>query len=238
MVYDWIDFIQFSFFAPKCILCGAKGSETLDLCPGCRGDLLINQHPCPHCAAPLPPHLDSPPAPCGECQQATVKLDQSLTPYLFSYPLSQLISRFKFHGQLFCGRLLSHLLGDYIGERQNPWPELIIPVPLHTGRLRERGFNQALELARPLARRFNIPLDRHSIHRIRATPQQAQLSRNKRIRNMRGAFEIVRPIHARHVVLVDDVITTGSTVRELARILREAGIERVDCWAVARTPKL
>ena len=113
-------------------------------------------------------------------------------------------------------------------------PELIIPVPLHKSRLKERGFNQALELARPLGQRFGIPVDIQAIRRTRATAPQSGLDKKERRRNIRGAFELKGKPLARHIAIIDDVVTTGNTVNELARILRRGGATRVEVWAIAR----
>jgi len=114
-------------------------------------------------------------------------------------------------------------------------PEIIIPVPLHRTRLRERGFNQALEIARPIARSLSIPVDYKSCERVRKTSAQSLLPAAERRKNIKGAFRVTRPIAARHVAILDDVMTTGHTVQELAATLRKAGVERIDVWVVART---
>ena len=115
-------------------------------------------------------------------------------------------------------------------------PGALIPVPLHRSRLRQRGFNQATELAAPLARRFKLPLLPHSLKRIRATVAQSELNARLRTSNVRNAFAVTGTELPSHVALVDDVITTGSTIYECARILQRAGVKRVDVWALARTP--
>lgn len=144
----------------------------------------------------------------------------------------------KFHARLNVAHLLGTLMADRLATAptldQGPTPELLIPVPLHRSRLRERGFNQALELARPIARRLRIPIDFTSCRRIRATPAQALVAAKARRRNVKGAFEVAGKIQARHVALVDDVMTTGHTAGELAVTLRRAGIETVTVWPCAR----
>jgi ComF family protein len=137
---------------------------------------------------------------------------------------------------LYAGRALSELLIKFIETNNAKLPEIIIPVPLHPTRLKERGFNQALELAKPIARHFNIPLDTKSCKRTKATATQSTLDKKIRIKNMRGAFEIVRDIKCDHLVLIDDVVTTGTTVNELAKVIKSCGVKRVDVWALARTP--
>lgn len=150
-------------------------------------------------------------------------------------PVDHLLHRFKYHGQLGYGYLLGSLLAERLAETvaDTDQPGLILPVPLHSARQRWRGFNQALELARPVARRLHTPLDSHRLQRVRATPEQVQLNARARRRNLRGAFAFDGTCPA-HVVIMDDVFTTGSTAAEIARVLRRAGAERIEVWCVAR----
>ena len=115
-------------------------------------------------------------------------------------------------------------------------PDLLIPVPLHPQRLRERGFNQSLELARVVARHYGLTLDWRSCRRVRSTPAQSGLSEKARWRNLRDAFQITCEMSGRHLMLMDDVITTGATLSALSQALLRAGAARVDVWALARTP--
>ncbi|MEW8043032.1 MAG: ComF family protein [gamma proteobacterium symbiont of Phacoides pectinatus] len=234
MINKCMDIVLSMLPAPACVLCGAGAGRGLALCTDCHGDLHPNHHPCPHCAAPLPSAAASV---CGECAGLAGGADRVLAPYLYDQALGRLINRFKFHSGFDCGGVLARLLEAHIAARPDPLPQLLIPVPLHPGRLRERGFNQALELARPLARRLAIPLDPQRIERLRPTPPQSRLDAPGRRANLRGAFRMRGALTASHVALIDDVITTGSTLRELTRLLRRAGVERVECWAVARTPR-
>jgi ComF family protein len=148
-----------------------------------------------------------------------------------------LVGGLKFHGKLAYGRLLTELMAEYLEPMlKHGVPELIVPVPLHPTRLRSRGYNQALELAHPLGRHLGIPIAPFICRRQRNTAPQVKQAMEGRHSNIQGAFQVVGRIQARHVALVDDVVTTGATVAELARTLKRAGVERVDVWAVARTP--
>jgi ComF family protein len=142
----------------------------------------------------------------------------------------------KFRSRLNLARLLGQCLADALRERGAEMPDLILPVPLHAKRLRERGYNQALEVARALGRELSLPVDARSCARVLSTPPQAGLEQKVRRRNVRGAFRVVRSPDADRVAILDDVVTTGSTVSELTRVLLTAGVDRVDVWAVARTP--
>lgn len=146
-----------------------------------------------------------------------------------------LILGLKFHHRLSHARLLGELFAAALVERNAPLPDCIIPVPLHPLRLRERGFNQALELARPSARRWRIPLLIHGLRRVRHTLPQTQLDAIRRQENLLGAFAADQSLSGRRVALMDDVVTTASTVAECSRILRASGAADIEIWAIGRT---
>jgi ComF family protein len=155
--------------------------------------------------------------------------------FLYGFPLDRLVPRLKFHNDLAAGRLLSGLMAE--GLAALPRPAALVPVPLHDGRLGRRGYDQALELAAPLAQRLGIPLLADALLRTRATSPQSELDAAARQRNLRCAFAV--RVHAPlpgHVVLVDDVMTTGATLVAAARTLLRAGVARVDAWFCARVP--
>lgn len=214
-----------------CLLCGAAGAEGIDLCADCAAELPRNRRCCMRCALPL-----ATPAPlCGECQRRIPPWDAAWAPFRYGWPLDRLESRYKFGADLAAGRVLSTLW------RREPCPielpQLLLAVPLHLGRLRERGYNQALELARPLARDLDVPLRNDVLQRIRRTDAQTELDALGRRRNVRGAFALRAGIALpAHVAILDDVMTTGATLAECARVLRRAGVSRVDVWALARAP--
>lgn len=151
----------------------------------------------------------------------------------YAPPVDQLLPRLKFHGDLAAGRVLADGMARALATA--PRPEALVPVPLHASRLRSRGYDQALELARPLARALGLPLLGGVLRRVRPTAPQTSLDRHARRRNLEGAFVVVGrgPLPA-HVALVDDVLTTGATLRAAAQALRGAGVARVDGWACAR----
>ncbi len=235
MVYKWINYIQSRLYPPICLLCSSTNTSGMDICSPCLDELPHNQHCCHVCALPLPPH-HSGSLVCGNCLKQVPLFDRCHAAFSYGYPISNLISAFKFSGKLQNGRLLASLLIKSIEAKQLPIPDLILPVPLHRSRLRERGFNQALELARPLGRHFHIPVDTRKCKRILATKAQSNLDKKWRRKNVRGAFKLTQKLEHSHVVILDDVVTTGSTVLELARILKQDGVKRVDVWALARTP--
>jgi ComF family protein len=215
----------------RCLLCGAAGDDGLDLCHDCAAELPRNPACCARCALPLP----QPTALCGQCQRRAPPWDAAWVPFRYAWPLDRLESRFKFGADLAAGSVLSSLW--LRAPRPMDMPAWIVPVPLHVARLRVRGYNQSIELARTVSSRLNVPLRLDVLTRLRATPAQTELGALARRRNVRGAFA-VRPNVAwpSHVALLDDVMTTGATLWECARVLKRAGVKRVDVWALARAP--
>lgn len=113
-------------------------------------------------------------------------------------------------------------------------PQLLIPVPLHRRRLRSRGFNQAIELAKPVSRRLNIPIDRTACQKLRHTQAQSELPAKVRIQNLKNAFQLTRAISASHVAIIDDIYTTGATTQTLAHTLKKHGVTTIEAWCLAR----
>lgn len=218
---------------PRCLLCGAAGAQGLDLCAGCIADLVLNTPCCPSCALPL--QVSAPL--CGECLKRPPPFGAAWVPFRYGHPLDLLEARFKFRGDLAAGRVLAELMLERARIDTPALPALLIPVPLHRTRLRERGYNQALELAKPLAQALGIPLRNDFLVRDKATPAQIGLDAKARRRNLRDAFSARAHVEwPLHVALIDDVMTTGATLREIARVLKRAGVKRVDAWALARAP--
>lgn len=215
----------------RCLLCGDAGADGLDVCAACAAELPRNTSCCARCALPLPSQA----ALCGACQRKPPPWDAAWAPFRYGWPLDRLEARYKFGRDLAAGRTLAQLWCRAAAPAA--LPRLILPVPLHRARLRQRGYNQALELARPLGRALGVPVRHDWLLRPRATAAQTELDAHARRRNVRGAFALregaaVPP----HVALLDDVMTTGATLAECARVLRRAGVARVDVWALARAP--
>lgn len=219
---------------PRCLLCGADGVGGRDLCAECRADLPANACCCARCALPLEHAAER----CGICLKREPPFASAWAPFRYAHPLDLLEARFKFHRDLAAGRLLSDLMIEtFAGRPPAALPERLLCVPLHRERLRERGYNQALELAKPLARALRIPLDADALTRLRNTRAQTGLDAKARRRNLHAAFAIAPNAELpAHVAILDDVMTTGTTLRECARVLLRAGVERVDVWALARAP--
>jgi ComF family protein len=230
-VNNWPRIIQNWLYPPTCLLCDDPGQPGLDLCEPCARTLPYIAVACPRCAVPL---AVSTPQVCGRCQKKSPVFDTAFAPLRYQEPVRHLIRSLKFGARYPAARLLGTLLAEALHDRPNR-PEALIPVPLHRSRYRERGFNQAAEIARVVSRRLGIPLDLTSCTRIRTTPAQARLSAKERRENLRNAFAVRPGLNYRHVAILDDVVTTGTTADELAKVLRKAGAERIEVWACART---
>lgn len=215
---------------PPCLLCGRRSDTLHDLCADCAADLPANHCRCRRCALPL---VTEAPA-CGDCLRRPPPFAAAFAPFRYGFPLDALVTRFKFGRDLAAGRMLAALWLERAKEVERP--QAIVPVPLHSARLRERGYDQALELAKPIAKVLNVSLAPDLLRRDRATSAQTELDARARRRNVRGAFAVVGALPA-HVALFDDVMTTGATLRECARVLRQAGVVRVDVWVIARAPQ-
>ena len=172
-------------------------------------------------------------AACGQCLRRPPPFERTRAVFRYAFPLDRLLPRFKFHGDLAAGALLARLMAGAMAT--DDLPQALVPVPLHLGRLRERGYDQARELALGLGRALRLPV-RDLIERRIETQAQTTLDADARRRNVRHAFACRGGPVPAHVALVDDVMTTGATVRECALVLRRAGVARVEVWAVARVP--
>jgi ComF family protein len=228
-----------TLFPPTCVLCGAPGFGDLDLCRGCHADLPVIGLGCTRCALPLPPAMAAAgdgPVLCGSCQRSPPPFQHCHAVFRYEDPLPALIGGLKFRGRLNVLRLMGLLLAQSLRDSDVDLPDAIVPVPLHPRRLRQRGYNQALELARIVSRVLQVPVDDHCCTRLMATQPQAELDQKARRRNLRGAFSATTTLQGRHLAILDDVVTTASTVSEVSRVLRRAGCQRVDVWTIARTP--
>ncbi len=222
-------------WTPQCVLCGGRGPAERDLCEGCERDLPRNEQCCSVCAQPL--YVDDDDAICGACLRRMPRFDACFAPYRYAYPLDHMIRALKYGGGVAHGRVLADLFVSRWREAHDEPPEVLLPVPLGTARFGERGYNQAIELATRMSRQLAIPLRTDLLVRTRETREQAGLDRAERRKNLRKAFAARRALPAAHVAIVDDVVTTGSTANEIARVLKRAGAERVEVWAIARAGK-
>ena len=236
MIYNWLKNNLSALLHNQCLLCLNSTDNTHLLCTDCENDLPKNRDHCMVCAIPLDSSQELENSlVCGKCQKSPPHYTTSIIPYIYASPLKQLISQLKFHSNLTYVPLLAHGFIQAIKHRKNNLPECVIPIPLHTQRLRERGFNQSLEIAQLITKTLNIPLDYSLCKRNKATPFQSGLSAKQRKLNLKNAFSITKPHQYKHVAIFDDVVTTGTTVNELAKQLKKSGVEIVEVWAITRT---
>lgn len=231
MVNGWLKYIQNQLLGQQCQLCLAPAS-LMAICPDCQSQLPHNISSCKICSLPLDTDVD---VICGQCQKQKPAFDKSVIPFLYETPVKQLISRLKFHHDLVAVRGLSELFNQHHPNRESK-AECIIPVPLHPKRLAERGYNQAVELARPVAKALSLKIDNSICKRQVQTEIQSGLSASKRKQNIKNAFKIATHSY-KHVIIFDDVVTTGATVNELSKALKKSGVETVEIWAIARAYK-
>lgn len=238
----WGSHLAQALWPGNCLACGEKGQGGRNLCPACEAALPWQGLACIRCALPLDVGQTSGGATdasgnqtCESCLAEPPPLIEVRAACIYGAPLDRLAPRFKFHGDLAAGRVLSALMVEAFAGL--PRPDAIVPVPLHRSRLRQRGYDQALELARPVAGALGIPLLDAVLFRAVATSPQSRLDAADRRYNLEDAFD-VRPCVdlPAHVVLVDDVMTTGATLHSAAQTLYLAGAVRVDAWVAARVP--
>jgi ComF family protein len=223
----WAGAILEWLYPDRCALCLAPAES--GICAACTTDLVTPGPCCPTCAEPLPVAGS-----CPACQLRPPLLDAVWVPFAYAWPLSQLVLGYKSGGRTQLGRPLARLLSDHLAADATPGVDCVIPVPLHEQRLAQRGFNQAEQLARVLCRSRGLRLDARAVRRIVATPSQQGLSRRARKANLRGAFAVGRDLSGLRVLLIDDVMTTGTTLNALAREVRKAGAAWVGAVALAR----
>ena len=228
----------------RCLLCFGNEQRNISLCRQCELILPKILNACGCCGQPLAVE-DSCQTLCSQCILHPPPFRQCVAPYEYSYPVNHLITAFKFSGDLAAGRVLSVLLAQELQKRylQKPKPDVLIPVPLHPKRLRYRGYNQAVEIARIISRQLHIPIATNLIHKESETDPQSKLGLSQRLNNVRGSFVLNQK--ALHILqgnqkrkfkaaIVDDVVTSQSTVSAVANLLGEEYCEWIEVWALAR----
>ncbi len=213
-------------FPIPCLLCGLP-AEQHALCDGCIGELPIIQQKCIYCAIPLIKGEI-----CGRCIQKPPIQDTSLSLYRYEKAIPRVISALKYHRQI---QLADLCAKEFIAHNSlNRLPEVLIPIPLHPSRLRQRGYNQSRIFAEKLSALLNIPCRPDMLKRIKKTTTQTQLNAKQRHKNMRQAFQFRSKVVPEHVAIIDDVMTSGATTYEAARILKRSGVKVIEVWTIAR----
>ena len=225
------------FYPPFCVICRGPAPSGEHLCPGCLAKAPAIEAPfCQVCSTPFDGQIDGP-FTCADCRKRSLAFTCAVSARRSRDIVRELIHQFKYQSKLPLARPLGRLLAATLDDPrlQTPPCDRLVPVPLHPVRRRERGFNQALLLARELSRHGGIPVE-ECLRRIRPTPSQTGFDRATRMENLRGAFQMRQHCDVRnlHLLLIDDVLTTGSTVDECARVLLAAGAASVRVATVAR----
>lgn len=223
----------------RCIVCKAFANNSEpplnpyapNMCSECRQALPELKYACAKCCQPI--HIGEL---CGKCITESHYFDIVYCAYAYNFPIDKLIHQIKYGDKPEMIRCLGDLLIDHIHQHRDirTPPELLIPVPSHPSRIRQRGFNQSLELTKHLSSKLNITFLRHSIAKCKATSPLASLNLKKRQVAIRNSFRVKQPVNAKHVAIVDDVMTSGATASELARTLKRDGVKYVEVWCIAR----
>jgi ComF family protein len=224
---------------PVCQLCGAEGLGP-DICAGCFRDLPRVRHACTLCARPLarmsggfPADSSPSTAVCGRCLTQRPPWHAALAPLRYDFPVARMLQELKYEGRLLRARLLGELLGHW-ARRRRASIEVLLPVPLHPRRWRQRGFNQARELAAAAGRTLRLKLVDEWCLRLKDTPPLWDLPAGQRRRVLKNAFKVADGVRGRRIALVDDVLTTGATASIITQTLLRAGAARVEVWTIAR----
>lgn len=216
-------------FPPHCIICFTDLAAGKGICDLCKHFLPRPINVCPVCDLKMP-HTTL----CGRCRNRRPDFEQVVAAFRYQPPLVARIHDIKFSGKIELLESAGFCLANEV-ERRNRQADYLVPVPLHHQRLKERGFDQATELARIVARQLGLPMLNRMLFRQRPTAPQTTLSVKERSDNLRGAFATTRKLDGQRIALIDDVMTTGATCHHAARCLRRAGADHVEVWILART---
>ena len=220
-----------SVTAPRrCLLCGECVRPDAALCSGCYLELPFIRESCARCAAILQTGEI-----CGRCTSDPAPFDRAFAAFEYSFPVDHLVRRLKYNDDpAICRQLGGLMAEELLSRRSTPLPEVLVPVPLYPARVRERGYNQALEISRSLSGQTGVPVDTALLSRWKHTSPQVGKTRKERDRNLKSAFRLDYTPAYGHCAIVDDVITSGATMRSAAKTLREGGIAVIEVWCLAR----
>lgn len=242
-----------NLFPSRCILCRKTMhgqsvneptiNERIEICSDCFKVLPRNDFFCMRCALPLADDVSGNVI-CGRCIQETPAYDYAYSPFRYEDDIINLVHQLKFGEKITYARTLGEILLNTLQEKLKAdgelniksRPDCLLPVPLHNTRMRQRGYNQSIEIVRVIAKKLNIPIEYNAVIRQRSTSAQTGLNVAQRKNNIKGAFSLVSEIKEKHVLIIDDVMTTGSTVNELAKLLKKNKVECVGVLSIARAP--
>ena len=212
-----------------CVLCGDSHQSGSCLCADCLNDLPLIRCACLVCGRPLPQQGF-----CGRCQLRYSAINRTVSAFQYHYPAARLIKNIKYNQWVSMIPPLANALAERIKKEQRLLPEILLPVPLHWARLYKRGFNQSVEICKTLKAVLNIRYDDCIAKRVRRTRPMSLLNPSQRSANIRGAFKLVNSPAYKSIAIVDDVVTSGATAHELARLLKSSGVEWIELWVLAR----
>jgi ComF family protein len=224
----WTNFNHLLFSAPDCITCKTTKSQKQGFCSGCYHDLPHISHSCLRCGLAVSAERQ-----CA-CKDEDWPFSVCIAACAYAFPVDALISQLKNQHKLSVSVPLGQLIASQIQRQRLALPELLIPVPTSRQRLQQRGFNQAVEIAKVVGKQLSIPVDYSSVQREKHHDVQKHLNKQQRLQNVNSAFTLSRPISAKHVAIIDDVITTGATTKAIAYLLRENGVKNIQSWSIAR----
>lgn len=211
----------------QCRLCGAFCRGQV-LCYDCIAELPQIEMACPRCALPtFSAQL------CGRCLSKPPEQHASMSLYKYQDPVDRLIADFKFKDKLYLSQFFAEQMVSKLNSRT--LPELLIPIPLHPHRLKQRGYNQSFELAKSLSKYLTIPVSNNYLERIINTQSQSSMPFKQRKKNIQHAFRATDKQPPKHIALIDDVLTTGHTANAAAKTLKKVGVITIEVWTIART---
>jgi len=230
-------------FPSRCILCcqtiaGPAAHDVIEICTACFSLLPFNETSCLRCALPLADDMAEQLL-CGRCIQKSPGFDYSYSVFHYEDDIISMIHKLKFSEKITYARSIGEILAKKLADElpaAGEKPDCILPVPLHKKRMRQRGFNQSIEIARGIAAKYKIPIEANAVVRQQSTSSQTGLNAKQRRKNIKGAFCVAGKLNYKHVLIIDDVVTTGSTVNELAKLLKKNKVERVGVLSIARAP--
>ncbi len=217
-----------SVLPERCCLCLQPDSG--GFCHRCQDILPWIHSSCQRCGKAM-----TIPGICGQCQNKNIYFDQVVVPFQYKEPVSRHLHQLKYQGQFSIAPSMAKILAAKIIKSGCAFPDVLIPVPLHPNRLRQRGFNQASLIAQHVGKLLGLPLDRQLVSRIRDTPSQTELNAVEREKNMQDAFAVSPGGRYDSVAVIDDIITSGATINAICGKLRDQNYNQISAWAIAKT---
>ncbi len=238
-----LDSILQGFNQKRCHFCDETTYNSEAVCSPCYSDLPWNNTCCNRCSLPMNFQNTPNSAPsglvCGECISSPPLFSLAVTCFRYEIPINRAIRMLKYNQKRYFATFFARLFVKNIQQKYlcEPLPDLLIPVPMHQKKQKIRGFNQSLLISQQLSKSLSIPTNTQILQKIKETNAQAGLDKRQRMKNLQGAFNIIKPVSGLHIALIDDVMTTRATIDLLSKLLIDSGVKRVDVWCIARTAK-